>query len=408
MYKIIRILSLGMLTLLTAGAMFGVPDILQGQDSNFIVDSKFKGKALEAAVQKLNAGQIRNLKQHNIEILEREPFDSNSLKNIILLSSLGSDKKLQEQLALQISKFSKRNIAAQIKTIDILLTRKQFRKALLEADALLRARPQMTKVILPAFMALTADKNGLIALANTLNENPPWRAELILLLIKADREQNAALALLNALRQIKSVPKTEELVWIITALITDKKYDKAYFVWLDSLQQEELRYVGRIFDGGFDREPKNSFFDWTILPRQNARISIVLRPGAVNNRALAVDFYGDKGYFNNIFQYLQIFPGKYEISFEFMAQGLRTEQGLVWESRCIEGGSLGRSQKIQKSGSWQTLTFSIDVPEVGCGTQVLILQSASAAQLDTQISGQVYFDTIQIIPYAPSKNEVPN
>jgi hypothetical protein len=169
-----------------------------------------------------------------------------------------------------------------------------------------------------------------------------------------------------------------------------------------------LRFVERVYDSGFEKEPKNLYFDWTIVPRQNARIAVDFRPATVRNRALSIDFFGDKGYFSNVFQYLQISPGKYTVSFEHMAQSLKAEQGLVWSVTCENGTPLGRSLQMQESTSWKTLSFPINIPSTDCATQIIKLESASAAELDTLISGQVYFDSVMIVPFEESKNEVAN
>jgi hypothetical protein len=389
-------------------ALFGLPEVLRGPQINTIVDPKLKADAVAAALQKLDLAKIKALQEREISTLIREPFSSSSLKNLVLLSSLGLDNKVKEQLALQISKFSKRNIAAQVETVNILLRRRQFVDALIEADALLRAHPQMSKVVFPALQGLITDKDGLAALANVMEGDPPWRAELFMFVIKSDPDGNTPLAIIAAMQKVKALVRTEELNWLISSLIVAKKTDKAYFIWLDSLPSEDLRYVERVFDGGFDREPKNLYFDWTIVPRQNARISVDFRHATVRNRMLSIDFFGDKGYFSNVFQYLQVAPGRYVASFEHMAQNLQTEQGMVWTVTCENGPVVGRSQPMRNNTAWATLSFPIDIPDGGCTTQILKLESASAAELDTLITGQLYFDSVQIVPFEEAENKAPN
>jgi hypothetical protein len=408
MSKISPLLGVCLIALLVVLAMLGLPEVLKGQQINSIVDPKLEGEAVSAALRQLDPSEIKNLQKREVENLLHEPFSSSSLKNLILLSGLSSDKQVQEQLALQISKFSKRNVAAQVGNINILLARRRFGDALIEVDALLRARPKMTDVVLPALLALASDKDGIAALANTLKIDPPWRAEFFQSLIKNDPDGNAPLAILNALRNSKAPVKSEELTLLIGTLIVGKKIEKAYFVWLDFLPPEDLIYVETVFDGGFEREPKNLYFDWTIIPRNNAKIFVDFRPGTVSNRSLVIDFFDDKGFFSNVSQLTQIFPGKYQVSFEFKAQNLKAEKGLIWKFSCIDGLELGKSEALQKSGPWQTLTFLVEVPDENCNSQVLRLESVSAAELDTNISGKIYFDGIQIAPLQVTKKEIPN
>ncbi len=408
MTEIIRLIGLCLIAVLVVLTMIGLPDVLQGQQINYIVDPKLEGEAITSALGKLDSNQIKILQKREIENLLQEPFSPNSLKNLSLLSNLGANNELQEQLTVQIAKFSRRNVAAQVGTINILLARRRFGDALIEVDALLRARPKMIGVILPALSALASDKDGVIAVANTLKSEPPWRADFLQYVIKNDADGNAPLMLLNAIRSSKGNVKSEELAWLIGKLIFGKKIEKAYFIWLDFLPAEDLRYVETLFDGGFEREPKNLYFDWTIVPRNNAKIFIDFRPGTVSNRSLAIDFFEDKGFFSNVSQLTQISPGKYQVSFEFMAQNLKSEQGLIWKVSCVDGAELGISEALHKSGPWQTATFLIEVSKSNCNSQVLRLESASSADLDTKISGKIYFDEFKITPLEVINRDTPN
>jgi hypothetical protein len=395
--RISRLVGLCFPAALVILAMFCVPDVLRGEKINQIVDSKLEGEAMNAALRELTPSDIANLQKLDIENLVHEPFSASSLKNLILLYGLGSNKQVQEQLALQTSKFSKRNIAGQVETINIMLSRRSFAEALTEADSLVRARPQMTKIIFPALLSLAADKDGLIALASILKLDPPWRAEFVAAALEKDLEGNVALAIFNALRKQKATLNDDEVPLLIRKLVVAKKIEKAYFVWLDFLPTEDLKYVERVFDGGFDREPRSVYFDWTIRPRKNARIKVANTADAAHGRILTIDFFDDKGFFGDLFQYLQISPGKYQISYEHRAQELFAAQGLVWVVTCNDGKVLGRSERMSKSGPWQTDSFSFEIPDTNCESQVVRLESASAAELDTQISGQISFDGIKIL-----------
>jgi hypothetical protein len=407
MPKFARSFGLLIIFALSLGAVLGLQQGLEGMPSQQLINTELEPEAQKVELEKLSPDKIKELQRSELEILAQEPLSADSLRNLVVLYGLGKNKEMQQQLALQISKYSKRNTAAQLTTIDILLSQRKFDEALVEIDALLRARTQTANLILPALVNLALDKVGGAALARTLKNDPPWRAQLFTYALQNDAEGNAPLAILNALRRAGADVRAEEIVGLIGTLISSKKIEKAYFIWLDFLPEADLRLVGRVFDGGFDRDPKNAYFDWTIA-RQNAKIFIAARAGKAKDRNLAIDFFDDKGFFANVFQYLQLAPGKYETSFEFMAQRLRAEQGLVWVVRCSEGNELGRSQKLQSSGPWQTNSFSFEIPELGCQSQLLRLESASAAELDTRISGQAFFDSIEIAPRASQNTQTPN
>lgn len=408
MWKFARTLGLFVVFGLSLGAVLGLQQGLEGMPSQELIDPELEPEAQKATLEKLRLDKITEMQRTELEILLQEPLSADSLRNLVVLYGLSKNKEMQQQLALQISKYSKRNTAAQLTTIDILLSRRKFDEALVEIDALLRARTQTANLILPSLVRLSLDKEGGAALARSLKSDPPWRSQLFSYALQNDAEGNAPLAILNALRKAKADVRAEEITGLIGTLITANKIEKAYFIWLDFLPEADLRLVGRVFDGGFERDPKNAYFDWTIAPRQNAKISIAARVGKAKDRNLTIDFFDDKGFFANVFQYLQLAPGRYEASFEFMAQRLRAEQGLVWVARCSDWAELGRSQKLQSAAPWQTYSFTFEIPETGCNSQYLRLESASAAELDTRISGQVFFDSIEIAPVTPQNIQTPH
>jgi hypothetical protein len=379
-------------------AYLGLPGSWQGRRDSALVDEKLSGVALQDALKALTRDQINQLVSREISALENVPLETSALQNLAVLYGLRSDQQRQLDIALLVPRFSKRNIGAQLAAATINIGRSQYAAAFVGLDELLRAHPTMGPNVFPTMAGLFVQKKGDVELIGLLKNDPAWRGAFVEYVLQNDRLKNSGYSLLTMLRKEKAEVRVGEVRSLVNAYVKAKEIDQAYFVWLDFLPSEDLHLVQSVFDGSFDREPKNLTFDWTIVPRQNARISIVDRPGSASNRSLMLDFLGDKGDFSNVFQYLMLSPGRYDVTYEFMAQNLKTESGMVWRIRCLSGNELGQGPKAQLSGPWADYKFEIQVPENGCGSQVLVLESSGKASLDTLISGQIYFDTFRIIP----------
>jgi hypothetical protein len=387
-------------------SLTSLPSFMKGNRDFYLVDSKLEGQAFLDAIEQLKPDAIAAFEARETAAFLAEPLDSVALQNMTLLAGLRKDTELQEKLALFLPRYSRRNVLVQMTAANILVKRQDYAAAMLELDGMLRSHPEVGPEVFPILTSIAAQKEGVKALAKVLVQDPPWRWPFIQKAITSDSEAQAAYGLFAAVRQEKGDVYTYEIRQLVTMLVRAGKIDKAYFIWLDFLKDADLRLVQSVFDGDFDRDSQNMQFDWTIVARKNARIAIENRRGSAVNRNLVLDFAADKGAFNNVKQLLVLSPGNYTMSLEYMAQSLKTEKGLVWAVRCADNKVLGKSVEFKDTGPWAQYSFPFTVPEEACATQLLSLESASTAVLDTPISGQMYFDSIKIQNAATAK-EVP-
>jgi hypothetical protein len=396
MNRVISQLVVLVLLSLCGLTFLGLPVIWQSKRESSLVDEKLSGAALQAALQALTPDQVNRFVSRELSVLALEPLETTALQNLAVLYGLRGEQERQLDIALLAPRFSKRNIGAQLIAATIKINRTQYADALEGLDELLRAHPAMGPSVFPTMAGLFQQKKGDVELIRVLKNDPAWRGAFVEYVLQNDRYKNSGYSLLTMLRKEKAEVRVGEVRSLVNSFVKAKEIDQAYFVWLDFLPTEDLHLVQSVFDGNFDRDPKNLIFDWTIVFRPNARISVVDRPGSATNQSLLLEFVGDKGQFSNVFQYLMLSPGRYDVTYEFMAQNLKTASGLVWRVRCLSGAELGQGPKSTLSGPWADYKFEIQVPESGCTSQVLGLESSSTAALDTLISGQMYFDTFRI------------
>ncbi len=394
----LRYANLFAIVLLSAWALTALPVAMTGKRDSSLVDETLSDDKLLKAIEALTPEQIQSLSERETNAYLHAPLEFYALQNISILSGLTKNQARQMEISLLVPRFTKRNIAAQLAAANIYIGRSQYAQAFFHLDSMLRAHPEIGDDIFPLFSNLILQNKGTVELAQILKKDPPWRGPLFEYVISHEPLRRAGYAILSALRKEKATVRDSEIRSLVYALVHGKDLDQAYFVWLDFLPTQDLKLVGLVFDGNFERDAKNQIFDWTIDKRKNAKIAVEDRHGAAGNRNLALDFFQDSGVFNNIFQYLKLPSGKFQVSYDQMAQNFVTEGALAWQIRCYNGTVLGRGNKINASGPWATFGFDIEVPIQDCATQVLVLQSVSGAELDTHISGQLYFDNFKITP----------
>ena len=180
-------------------------------------------------------------------------------------------------------------------------------------------------------------------------------------------------------------------------LVSTKSFEKAYFVWLDFLSPSQLQKTGPIYDGGFDLNPRNMFFDWNTVATPNVEVNIVPRAGKANDRAMRIVFSQFKGPYLGVYQYMRLNPGKYTLSAQYSVGELRTPAGMLWRVSCLENGAIvGLGSRINSNTPWVTYNFDLTVTPENCSTQILGLTWASDAALDQVITGQLMFDDFKL------------
>lgn len=84
---------------------------------------------------------------------------------------------------------------------------------------------------------------------------------------------------------------------------------------------------------------------------------------------------------------------------------LKNPAGLVWRVRCSDVSSrlIGESEPLKDQSKWREMSFDITVPEEGCVSQLLRLESASKYHHELFYDGGVWFDDVSVMPKPESE-----
>lgn len=212
----------------------------------------------------------------------------------------------------------------------------------------------------------------------------------------------AASSLLSPAVQQGALP-AERVGNLIRTLKEEGNWVDAYALWL-------ARHGGTLpilYNAGFDEPLEPDGFDWDIASQRAGRegASVAIRPMAERGNVLDLLFTGRSMPTAVVSQHVFLAPGRYRLSGQYSASGLRSEGGLAWAVRCDvnkasqlagKSGGLGDTQ-----GRWQPFEFAIDVPE-RCGTVVTLeLGTFAAYEAAAGIRGRAYFDAIKLQKLTP-------
>jgi hypothetical protein len=349
----------------------------------------FKGKSKQQILELISKENIA---------LQGNPLSTEPLKNLTFLNSTIGDAKKSSELTVIVAQRTLQDAGVQIAALSQLLEHKDYAGALERLDALARGEG-LTAELATAMSNIASSSDGLNALVQYLVAHPKWRAELITYMASnKNQDVNIVYAMFAAFTKENAPPTLGETQAFLRRLLAEKSYEKAYFIWLDQLSENELLRVSGIFDGNFHFGLGNRFFDWTSEALANAQVSLVPRESGSSEQAVAVDFSSGRTPFANLSQVLKLTSGEYNFSGEHKAERLENERGMVWQIYCLPamGVAIAKTEAVSGTKPWTAFSTNFKIPEQDCSTQLLRLELNATAVADTQISGRVYFDNLKI------------
>ena len=172
----------------------------------------------------------------------------------------------------------------------------------------------------------------------------------------------------------------------------------AYGLWLAARKQE----VPLLYNASFDEAFEADGFDWEfpVVARSRAGSTMDQPTVARRGRVLEIEFTGRNLVRPVAWQYVFVAPGNYRFRGDYLGAKLRTQEGLVWAVRCMNGrpAPVARSQPLLDSGGvWRSFEFVFTVP-ADCGPVAAIqLDVAADFEAAAGVRGTMAFDGFSLV-----------
>lgn len=349
-------------------------------------------------LEKFSSAERNARSQIEKNALVAEPLENVSLNNLALLAKYDGDIISAEKFSGLAAARSARDVVAQSEVIDRLIAVAQFSEAMKHIDGLLRAQPAETPNVFAVVLALAKHPNGVLPVVSMLASEPPWRRNFFNFASSDSSQVNVVYSLLAEMRVRKIILADGELRGFIKNLIDQRNIEKAYFVWLDFLNEKQLRGVKLIYDGEFTERMQNLYFDWTVKAVPGVSVSQAMRNKGQNDQTLMLDFALARPNSNLVEQYVLLPPGNYVLLGEVNARNFRSDNALQWQLRCGEKTS-GQTLISSAAGvdGWAKTESDFSVPALDCAYQMLVLRLAEPLNGQQTLSGQIYYDKLRVV-----------
>lgn len=325
--------------------------------------------------------------------LAADPLSARALR---VLGQVADDDSAAKLMSAAAGRSSRESIATYWAMLASAKAR-DHAQAIHHADVLLRTVPNSMPLVIPTLVsAAESDASG--ALTKALGANPPWRSWALAELERSVSDPRTPLQLLLALKSSENPPTTDDLRHYLHFLIDRKKFDLAYYTWLQFLPPEQLGKAGFLFNGNFELPASRLPFDWTFEGGSGVTIDIAGTPDVDGQHALFLEFGDGRVEFRGVAQLLMLPAGSYRLAGKYRGS-IQGRRGLVWRVRCIDAEPpLGTSSMVLGTAfKWTQFELDFTVPEDGCAAQSLRLELDARSPSERLVSGSIWYDDMSIV-----------
>jgi len=350
-----------------------------------------------------SSGELGSVEDLARRALLSDPLDSRALSLLGFVAERKGDLARAEALMSLAGARSWRNPAPHVWLFAQAIRRGKFEEALAQADGLLRVYPQVhpyyfqyEETIFPVLTVFGTDPRALAALEGALAANPPWRRSFLARAIVNGGNDRLMTQLYQSLIHSRQPPTADEMKPYLDRLILVGRFEEAYQDWraMSSPAEKAGRYP---YNGNFEAPLDGLPFNWVFDSISGAEIQITEAPDRANSHALRIQFSGARAKLGRVGQLLMLAPGSYDLEWAVKSSGLRTERGPVWQISCAESRVLlAETKPVTGTTPWTDLKIRFSVPSSGCNAQWLQLIVPARTASESEIEGEVWFQSFRI------------
>lgn len=270
-------------------------------------------------------------------------------------------------------------------------------RALPHWSVAMQMNPDFTQALFPQLLRIAEVPGYRPAFTQLAGDPPAWWDDFFLYAIHNAIQLDTLKAIYLALEKSAKGPGRIVRKAYLDRLMLEGMWTEAYFVWMNSLDADQLLGLGNLYDGGFEYDTPDAGYGWRFATGNTFTLDAQTTYGATGEKALRVEFLGSRlPTLTLAEQFLMLDPGQYQLSGRFRIDSLKAARGMYWVLSCATGKTLAQSEYFQESAPWKGFALGFQVPSLGCEAQKIELMMDPADARRSDLSGIVWFDDVAI------------
>ena len=316
-----------------------------------------------------------------------------------------------DRLAEQSVKLMPALVPVRMQSANYWVLRDQWDKAMENWRAALITDGSLGIKIYPVLLQMVESEQARPMLTGLTNDPPAWWDAFFKYAAKEASSVESLVALALMRRASEAPVSEDERKHLVDRLLKEQQWSEAYLVWINGLSAGQRKYLGGVYNGGFEQEFTGSGFDWH-LPNRKRDVNVGRQGsyGSQGEKALHLTFKNKEFRFRHLYQRLFRSTGEHEFTGQYRADRLRGRGGLKWAIYCAgdESRLLGESGVMLGLGEWEPVKFRFSVPDDAvCVAQTLRLESTGRTNFDHKLEGDIWLDALSIRYLGPLEETMP-
>ena len=260
------------------------------------------------------------------------------------------------------------------------------------AQALVTLVERGTAEARPALLALMTHPQAQAEVLAQLQPESRW-LDPVLASLNAQTDPAAVLAFVEEGRRL-DILKPSTVLAMVDRLKKAQHWADAYMLWV-SLRGE---VPAGLYNGDFESRALRRGFDWEWPQQPLGQMGMRVQQASASpepGQLLQIDLTGRAALPVPMVSQALWLPGqRYRLRARFMADALRSKEGLVWALRCAQGGERWAQTEalLDTQRRWTDLEIRFVVPAACVNAVRLQLEPLAPWEAKAGMSGSVFFD----------------
>lgn len=355
------------------------------------------------AIQLSDASELMTLdpaKAYQMALRGAWQYPADGRYFVLLAIMLERNQQIEEakNLIRQLNQLNPRTPNIQLQTGNFWARQGELKLAMTSWGVAIQMQPQLRTAVFPTLLAIAEVPQNYNQVKEVFSRSHDWADEFFMYAVRNAAYIDTLKLLYSARMSVKNGPTSAMRGAYLDRLVRESRWTDAFFVWMNSLSDEQMKSLANVFDGGFEREAPEEGYAWRFAGNDSLRIMAEPTLGATGKRALHVGLLGTQRVPNVLAsQRLLLDEGQYRFAGRIKVDNMAAVNGIRWEIVCL--GTNARQLLVTEyfvdKMPWRNFGQAFEVP-AGCEAQELRLTVHPTDAKRPNLTGSVWFDELLV------------